>query len=98
MTEDDLELPNTEPGYHEEAAVPYQPDADGNGPLAAARERFEALVLGRDGVLGVGMGQSPTGDDALTVYLRDPGDAASLPSVFEDFVVTFETVGEIDAY
>ena len=87
-----------QPDADETAEIEYGLDMAAEGPGASALTRFEAKYLGRDGVEGVGEGQTETGDPAITVYVRDSGVARTLPKQFEGWPVLTEIVGAIDAY
>ncbi len=85
---------------HEEAAMPYDPDAGGPGSSAAegVRRRHEAALLALPGVTGVALGRSPIGDDAIVVYLRDASARGRVPAQIEGYPVQTTVTGEIDAY
>jgi len=84
----------------EEAAVPYEPDeaAVGQSAVGAVVRRHEQELLAIDGVEGVGVGQSSTGQDAVVVYAREQEVADQLPSEIDAFPVTPVVTGEISAY
>jgi hypothetical protein len=90
----------------EAAALPYDPDASGGAhesaaadtSITAVRARHQARLLAIPGVVGVGVGQSETGDDAIVVYLRDAVAKRGLPTILEGHPVVTVVTGEIDAY
>ena len=85
----------------EEATMPYAPDAapsPGESSLEQARRRNERSLMAIDGVTGVGLGRTPTGDDAIVVYLRHAAARKRLPATVEGYPVVVEVTGEIDAY
>jgi hypothetical protein len=82
--------------------VPYNPGpasgAAGPAALEQARARHEPTLLAIDGVRGVGLGRTPTGDDALVVYLRDASVKQRIPPQVDGYPVETVVTGEIDAY
>ena len=84
----------------DEAAVQYAPERDGErgGPTMteAQRQNLESKLMGIDGVKGVGIGRSATGDDTVVVYVRDASVIARVQSEIEGTPVEFEVTGEID--
>ena len=86
------------PRADENAEIASTPEMAEDEPLFAARARFEAQYMERDGVEGVGEGRDAIGNPAITVYVRDPDVAKRLPKRFENHPVLIEIVGAIDAY
>jgi hypothetical protein len=85
----------------EEAAMPYDPDAassPGAPGVEQVRQRHERSLMATEGVTGVGIGRTPTGDDAILVYLRHAATRKALPSTLEGYPVIVEVTGDIDAY
>ena len=78
----------------EEAAMPYNPD---EGPHAEIIQQAEAQFMTREGVVGVGIGNSPTGDDALVVYVIHDGAAKTLPATFSGLEIVPVVSGIIEA-
>jgi hypothetical protein len=58
----------------------------------------ERMLMAIDGVMGVAVGRTPIGDDAIVVYLRDPSVTQRIPAHVEGFPVETVVTGEIDAY
>ena len=79
----------------EDAEMPYEPGDD--EMLSDVLTAAEVRLMSIPGVTGVGLGQTVTGDDALTVYLLNASAAASLPKVFEGLPVVTEVTGDIVA-
>lgn len=92
----DADTPDPDALPDEEAAMPYDPGADAAGPEVLVA--FERALLDRAGVVGVGLGNDPTGADALVVYLRHADAAVGLPREFEGYPVVTRTVGDVEAY
>ena len=61
--------------------------------LGAAKERTKELVLGIDGVQGVGIG-----DGTIRVYVRNADVAASCPETVDGVPVEPVIVGDFTAY
>lgn len=87
---------------YEEAAMPYTPDEPtaprSSSALERVRRNHERELMAIDGVLGVGVGRSPIGDDAIIVYLRDEGVKQHVPRSIEGRPVVTEITGIIDAF
>lgn len=86
----------------EEAAMPpyTAPDAaaPGGSPVEEARRRHERSLMAIDGVTGVAVGRTPTGDDAIVVYLRHRAAGQAVPATLDGHPVIVRVTGEIDAY
>lgn len=83
----------------EDAAVAYNPDPGrSQSPVVAVRERNEKRLLAINGVVGVAIGRSPIGEDALVVYLRGSSVKLRVPSEIEGYPVETVVTGPIDAY
>ncbi len=84
----------------EDAAVPYNPDHVGTSesPIVAVHQRNEKRLLEIDGIVGVALGRTPIGEDALVVYLRDSSVRPRVPSTIEGYPVETVVTGPIDAY
>lgn len=97
-----FDTPPAGPGQPEEAAMLYDPGMQepDSGPAAieAVRQRNEQALLSIDGVMGVGVGRTPIGEDAIVVYLRDASVEGRAPSQVEGYPVETIITGEIDAY
>lgn len=89
------------PGDLSEDPVMPPPNAEGtSGSLtgvAAVRDRHEGALMAIDGVMGVAIGRSPIGDDALVVYLRDASLQSKVPRELEGYPVQTVVTGEIVA-
>ncbi len=84
----------------EDPALPYEPSDDevqGDHTLRV-KERHEDALLAIEGVVGVGVGTGPTGDDAIVVYLRETEAAGRLPDSLEGVDVVPDVTGDVDAY
>ena len=79
--------------------MPYMPESTA-GPASgidAVRQRHERDIAAIDGVVGLGIGRSRTGQDAIVVYLRDAAVGARLPSELEGYPVETVVTGIVDA-
>lgn len=82
----------------EDGAVDYEPDDEpalGQG-VEGVRNVHEASLLARPGVVGVGVGQTETGDEAVMIYLEHEADAAGLPETLDGAPVVWEVTGPIE--
>ncbi|QEG38134.1 hypothetical protein [Roseimaritima ulvae] len=87
---------------NEDAAMAYNPDDDeqptaqrGSRASLAAAER---QLSQRPGVNGMGMSKTPSGQDAIIVYVDNEQTRSSLPSDVEGTPVIGEVTGQIRAY
>jgi hypothetical protein len=88
-------------GHDEEAAMPYNPSEAGEPTRSTARqvlERNEATLLAIAGVVGVGIGRTPIGDDAIMLYLNDVNARSRAPRAVEGIPVLTTVTGPVDAY
>ena len=97
-----FEAPDLGQGAFEDAAMPYT-DAGASGPagrspIEGVRARHEQDLMAIDGVLGVAIGRTPIGDDAVVVYLRDASVRQRVPPGVDGYPVETVVTGEIDAY
>ena len=65
--------------------------------IEAVRRRHEKHLISIDGVLGSGVGQTHTGEDAIVLYLRDASVMGQVPSEIEGHPVESVVTGTIDA-
>ena len=80
--------------------MPYTDTAEeaSGSAIEAVRNRHEPELVAIDGVMGVALGRSPTGEDTLVVYVRDPSVRDRVPSELEGHPVETVVTGIIDAY
>jgi hypothetical protein len=83
----------------EEASMPYTPgsDAEPASGIQAVRQRHERDLAAIDGVVGLGIGRSRAGGDAIVVYLRDASVEARVPSELDGYPVVTVVTGAVDA-
>lgn len=81
----------------EDAAISYEPDDAGDG-IEVALAVAEQQMSHRKGVHGLGMTKTPTGEDAIIVYVEDQQALSQLPAVVRGFPVIGEITGEIRAF
>jgi hypothetical protein len=97
-----FEPPNLDNLVIEEAAVPYEasilPASELSSKVEQVKQAHEARLMAMDGVMGVGVGRNPIGDDAIVVYLRDYTAQKNIPTQLDGVPVMFEITGIIDAY
>lgn len=85
-------------GEDEQAAVPFTPDPEpARSPIDAVLERNTPMLRRIDGVVGCGRGQTPVGDDAVRVDVRDASVQDRLPADLEGFPVVVVVTGPMDA-
>ena len=77
----------------EDGAVDYEPDDSDDGLPSAVEERLFSLP----GVVGVGVGQTEIGDEAIVVYLEVEAAAKGLPEEIGGLPIVWEVTGPIDA-
>jgi len=91
-----------ENNMQEEAAMPYEPDRasedTGQSQVETVRARHERMLMAIDGVMGIGVGRTPIGDDAIVLYLRDALVKQHVPTQIEGYPVETTVTGKIDAY
>ena len=90
-------------GLYEEAAMPYTPEesatgSGGRSAIGAVCARNELTLMAIDGVLGVGVGRTLTGDDAIVLFIRNASVKRRVPARVEGYPVETTLTGEIDAY
>lgn len=92
-----------DPDRFEEASVPYVPGPGGGGeqlPIPdPERRRIESELMAEDGVHGVDIGQTPTGDAAIVVYVHDEAAKQRLSARQSAWraPLVFKVTGPIDA-
>lgn len=101
-------MPNTtQPGSISHGAGPWEPDENGavdydpveeqpHEGILQVKDAHEQRLLALPGVVGVGIGQTDIGGDAVMVYLEYEGTAAGLPKTLESVPVVWEVTGPID--
>jgi hypothetical protein len=82
--------------------MPYEPGREG-GDAASARigdvvQRNAARLMAIDGVVGVAVGRTRIGDDAILLYLKHASAQQRVPAQVEGYPVETTVTGEIDAY
>ena len=70
----------------------------GQSQVEHVRARHERALMAIDGVVGVGIGRTRIGDDAIVLYLRDVSVKQRVPIQIEGYPVETTVTGEIDAY
>jgi len=82
--------------------MPYEPEqasgGAGQSQVESGRARNERTLMAIDGVVGVGIGRTPIGDDAIVLYLRDVSVKQRVPTQVEGYPVETTVTGEIDTY
>jgi hypothetical protein len=92
-----------EPAHsREEAALPATtppPNQGDTHPIDDVLERTRSELLAIPGFAGVGHGQTPDGNDAIIVWVTDPGAAERVPTEIEGYTVIVNIVpGGFRAY
>ena len=74
-------------------------EPDMSSSIQEVKKQHEALFLDMPGVVSVGIGLDPNGNQAIIVGLEgsDPETEAKIPAVLEDFPVVIQIVGPIKA-
>jgi hypothetical protein len=94
----EFEEPSEKPS--EEGAMPfYNPEAQtARSPLEDALERSQARLRTIEGVVGVAVGRTEIGDDALLIYVIDSSIRERVPSEIDGYPVEVVVVpGGFDA-
>lgn len=81
----------------EEASIAYEPDDEIDKRNEAVLIEAERQLLRHEGVNGMGMTRTSTGEDAIVVYVRDRQALSRLPKVIRDVTVIGEITGGIRA-
>jgi hypothetical protein len=85
---------------NENAAMPYNPGDDeqtGAAGIQVALAKAERQLTHRKGVKGMGMAKTPSGQDAIVVYVQNEQTLSQLPSEVDGVPVIGEVTGEIRA-
>ena len=85
---------------NENAAMSYNPGDDEQAAtdgIQVALAEAERQLTHRKGVKGLGMSKTPSGKDAIVVYVEDQKALSQLPATVGDFTVVGEVTGEIRA-
>lgn len=71
----------------------------GKPAIGDVKSRYEDQLLGKEGVVGVGIGQTTTGEACIKVYIkeRSPKVEEAIHKELEGYKVEIEEVGEIKA-
>ena len=90
----------TDPGAEDDEPfeVEYRPEAEAGDGVLAAKNSHESELLAISGVQGVGVGKTPIGDDAITVYVKEQAVVERLPKALDGYPVEATVVGEIEAF
>lgn len=74
-------------------------DLDMSSSIQEVKKQHEALFLDMPGVVSVGIGLDPDGNQAIIVGLdgSHPETKAKIPAMLEDFPVVIQIVGPIKA-
>lgn len=95
-------VPSAQQNAYEDAAMPYLPDSaselSGQSQIETARQRHERALMAIEGVVGMGVGRTPTGDDAIILYLKDASVKSRVPACVGGYPVETVVTGGIDAY
>ena len=81
----------------EDAAISYEPDDNTGDGIQVALAEAERQMSHRKGIHGMGMTKTPTGEDAIVVYVENQQALSQLPAVVRGFPVIGEITGEIRA-
>ena len=79
--------------------MPDQPEEVGRSEatVEAVRSRNESRLMAIEGVVGIGVGQTAAGDDAIVVYLRDESVRQRVPATIEGYPLEIVVSGGFDA-
>lgn len=100
--EEAFTAPDGRHDIYEEAAMSYTPErasgCAGPSQIEMVRERHERELMAIDGVVGVAVGRTPIGDDAIILYLRDASVKQRVPTQVGGYPIETIVTGPIDAY
>ncbi|MGE3154072.1 MAG: hypothetical protein AB7G48_18680 [Nitrospiraceae bacterium] len=65
--------------------------------IEAVRARNEGSLMAIEGVVGIGIGRTASGDDAVVIYLRDESVRQRVPAAIEGYPLEIVVTGGIDA-
>ena len=86
---------------YEDAVMHYSPDEstaeNTSSSVGQVKQKHEQELIAIDGVEGVGVGKNEIGDDAIIVYLREPGVVKRIPKNIEGHPVVVHITGPIEA-
>jgi hypothetical protein len=85
----------------ENAEVSYNPEEgepDRSGGIQGALNKAQNQLAHRKGVHGMGMSKTPSGQDAIVVYVENERVLSQLPSDVDGFPVVGEVTGEIRTF
>jgi dihydropteroate synthase len=82
----------------EDAAISYEPDDNDDDGVQAALAEAERLISHSKGIYDIGKTKTPTGEDAIVVYVENQQVLSQLPAVVRGFSVIGEFTGEIRAF
>lgn len=81
----------------ENAEISYEPNDNAGDGIQAAWAEVERQLSHHKGIQGIGMTKTPSGEDAIIVYVKDQQALSQLPAVVRGFPVIGEITGEIRA-
>jgi hypothetical protein len=94
---DDSE-PGSSPDMMGAGPVEYRPaETRATSGIAEVRDRHEVALFAIPGVTHVGIGQGPTGEDAINIGVVDSAVGARLPRVLNGVPVVVIVTGPVDA-
>jgi hypothetical protein len=76
---------------------PADDEPTGVGGIHAALAEAERRLTHRTGVKGMGISKTPSGEDAIVVYVQDEQTLSQLPSDVDGVPLVGEVTGEIRA-
>ena len=81
----------------ENGAVDYDPiEESTESRILQIKRDHEQRLLALPGIVGVGVGRTELGEDALMVYLENIEAAANLPKYIDGIAVVWEVTGPIE--
>ena len=63
------------------------------------KNRYEEQLFGKEGVVGIGIGETSTGKPCIKVYVKEktPKVEGVIPKELEGYTVEMEEIGEVKA-
>lgn len=96
MAKPQFESPGPSGQGKEEAAM-ADPRKEKSSPASIAQQKHAPRLMAIDGVLGVGVGQDPIGNESIVVYVRDQGVARNVPRDLDGISTQVQVTGPIEA-
>lgn len=65
--------------------------------IEAVKTAYEKHLLRKKGVIGVGIGETSTGERCIKVFVEKKADVEDIPETLEGYKVEIEEIGKVEA-